>query len=1018
MRTYSTRSTRARRTVLALATACIVAVIQTPTAGADPGPARNSSSGSGSGMTGAHHHGKPDKDLPGADRAPSSKARGAAAKAAARVSWSRYGTPTTVVPEGDGTALAKGLPTRPEQTARAYLKANADLFGIPAAQVDDLKLVSSTPIGKGAAVLLAQEVDGKPFARDGQISVGVVDGTVVSVTGALAPVTGTPQSATLSEQDAIKAALADVALAPGKLSAADSTDKWRKFEASGLSGPQLVRPVVIADPDGTVRSAYQVQAGAAGEEPELYDSVVDARTGEVLARRSLVEDGVADGHDGNPQWKVFPFSPPLNDSSADTRETWCWTAAPGCDRVMSDSAPGTPHHAWDIASGEGGGTYGGSYKLGTTLGANAFASDGLTATGRNWLGITPDVRADRAYDYSYTDAWHATGCDPKVLTDPAKPDRDAAIGNLFAQHNVMHDFSYHLGFTEKTWNMQHDNYDLGGKGGDPEMGVARSGGSNPATRNNANQSTGADGGVALTNMYLWQPQAGAFYGRCADGDFDASVIGHEYTHAITNRMIGGGTSGISGTHGGSMGESWSDLVATERLIETGAVPDGVDPWVVGPYVTNNNERGIRNFAIDKSPLNYSNFGYDMGGPEVHSDGEIWNAVQYEVRQALVGKYGEPAKKVLASCAAGKTSVDDCGGGRRWVQLMFDSYLLMGTGKITMIDARDAMLAADKIRHHGADLDVMWGAFAKRGMGIDATATSTSDTRPHADFATPTGVNGNITFKVVNTGDEIPNARIYIGKFSARTTPIAGTTTDLDKKALFTKGHYDAIAVAPGYGLTRFDFQVDDASKQTVKVKMQPNLASAAAGATATGDGFNAARLIDDDEGTNWAYVGDKTGTSVTGKGVNVHLAVDGPTKVRRIQVSAINRPTDSKDPGGDTGSQSRFSALRQFEVSACTRTATVDCSQPKQFHVVYLSPADAFDAPKPRPAAPDLVMRSFDIPATSATDLRIETITNQCVGNPAYAGKQDNDPNNVTDCATGSPAAFNVRAAEFQVFEK
>ncbi|WP_406499694.1 M36 family metallopeptidase [Streptomyces sp. NBC_00846] len=131
-------------------------------------------------------------------------------------------------------------------------------------------------------------------------------------------------------------------------------------------------------------------------------------------------------------------------------------------------------------------------------------------------------------------------------------------------------------------------------GGDPEMGVARSGGNNPATRNNANQSTGADGGVALTNMYLWQPQAGAFYGRCADGNFDNSVIGHEYTHAITNRMIGGGTTGLSGAHGGSMGESWSDLVSTERLIETGAVPDGVDPWVVGPYVTDNNERGIRN----------------------------------------------------------------------------------------------------------------------------------------------------------------------------------------------------------------------------------------------------------------------------------------------------------------------------------------------------------------------------------------------------------------------------------------
>ncbi|MGA5700571.1 M36 family metallopeptidase [Peterkaempfera bronchialis] len=934
------------------------------------------------------------------------------------MSWSRYGTPTTVVPDGNGDTLAKGLPTKPEQAARAYLKTNAELFGVTAAQVDALKLVSVSPIGKGAAVLLAQEVDGKPLARDGQVSVGVVDGSVVSVTGALAPITGTPKAATLSEQDAIKAALADVTLSPGKLTQSEGTGRWHRYEAAGLAGTQLARPVVVADPDGTVRSAYQVQVGSASEDPEMYDIVVDARTGEVLARESLVEDEVADGHDGNPQWKAFPFSPPLNDSSADTRETYCWVQGPGCDKAVSEDAPGAPHHAWDIATGEGGGTYGSYYKLGTTLGANAFSSDGKASNGRNWLNVTPDVRPDRVYDYSYTDAWHASGCDPKVLTDPSQPDRDAAVGNLFVQHNGMHDFSYHLGFTETAWNMQSDNYGLGGKGGDPEMGNARSGANTPSTRNNANQSTGAEGGVALTNMYLWQPLAGSFYGRCADGDFDASVIGHEYTHAITNRMIGGPDAGISGTHGGSMGESWSDLVASERLIETGAVPAGVDPWVVGPYVTANNERGIRNFAIDKNPLNYSNFGFDMAGPEVHSDGEIWNAVQYEVRQALVGKYGEATKKVAAACAAGKTAVEQCGGGRRWIQLMFDSYLLMASGKITMVDARDAMLAADKIRFHGEDLDVMWGAFAQRGLGIDATALSTSDTRPHADFATPAAPNSTVTFKVVNGGEDIPNAKIYIGQFSARTTPIAGTTADLSNKALFAKGHYDAIAVAPGFGLTRFDFQVDDGSKQNVKIKMQPNLASAAAGATATGDGLNLVKLIDEDEGTNWAFVGESTKTSVTGKGVNIHLAVDAPVKVRRIQVSAINRPTDSKDPGGDTAAQSRFSALRRFEVSACTRTATVDCSKSTQFHVVYLSPADAFSAVKPRPVAPDLTMHSFDIPATTATDLRFEAITNQCVGAPAYAGKQDNDPNNVTDCATGSLSAFDVRASEFQVFEK
>jgi extracellular elastinolytic metalloproteinase len=43
----------------------------------------------------------------------------------------------------------------------------------------------------------------------------------------------------------------------------------------------------------------------------------------------------------------------------------------------------------------------------------------------------------------------------------------------------------------------------------------------------------------ITNMYLCQPSAGSFYAPCVDGDFDMSVIGHEYTHAISERMAGG-----------------------------------------------------------------------------------------------------------------------------------------------------------------------------------------------------------------------------------------------------------------------------------------------------------------------------------------------------------------------------------------------------------------------------------------------------------------------------------------------
>ena len=50
-------------------------------------------------------------------------------------------------------------------------------------------------------------------------------------------------------------------------------------------------------------------------------------------------------------------------------------------------------------------------------------------------------------------------------------------------------------------------------------------------------------------------------------------------------------------------------------------------------------------------------------------------------------------------------------------------------------------------------------------------------------------------------------------------------------------------------------------------------------------------------------------------------------------------------------------------------------------------------------------MRSFDIPRTKATHLRVEVLTNQCTGAPDFAGEQDDDPRAATDCATASPQA-------------
>jgi hypothetical protein len=84
---------------------------------------------------------------------------------------------------------------------------------------------------------------------------------------------------------------------------------------------------------------------------------------------------------------------------------------------------------------------------------------------------------------------------------------------------------------------------------------------------------------------------------------------------------------------------------------------------------------------------------------------------------------------------------------------------------------------------------------------------------------------------------------------------------------------------------------------------------------------------------------------------------------------------------------------------------------------VPVADTDPATAIPDRPKTPQLILRSFTVRPTPATHVRFRVVTNQCTGNPLYAGEQDNDPRSSTDCATSTAnAARQVVAAEFQVF--
>jgi len=963
--------------------------------------------------------GRQDMDARRGVVAPTSQQR-RGAPTGVTVRWNRFGTPQTVTASGRFLAegLAEGLAADPVAAARQWLTDNQALFGLTAEQVAKLEVLRVSPVGAGHAVLLRQRFGDLAAGIDGTVGVAVAGGKVAHAWSSLTrnpKVTGT---VAINAQDAVVAATADAGRSVGQadVQSAGTTKGWRVFDVSGLVEPVRARLVAVPTPLDGVRPAWETllldPAAGAG-----VGTMVDAETGKVLVRTDLVDNAQAD--EGNPEWDAFPTSPPLDHSSTDTRQHWCWQAAEGCDQVVADTASPQP---WDVDPATGTGS------TNTSRGNNDRATEKWNANGDISQGTnfaTPSPTRD--YTYPWTNQWFEERCNPDTFTSPQRNDIDAAIANLFVGHNRMHDWSYHLGFTEPNFNMQASNFGRGGREADPEHGNAQAGGvvGGPptyASRDNANQFWTPDGIPPTTNMFLWQPVPGSFYSPCVDGDYDMTVIGHEYTHAISNRMVGGPDDRLRDHQGGAMGESWSDLSAMEMLHEFGFVPiGGENEWAVGPYVTGDGQRGIRNYGMNLSPLNYSDVGYDLTGPQVHADGEIWSATNFAIRQAMVARYGAGTPAQQVQCARGQLAAGACPGNYRWIQLVFDAWLLMNN-RPSMVDARDAMLAADLLRFGGKNQDLLRNTFARFGLGESASSNGGADTAPIPDFTSPYSNEGTLVFKPTGPGGVPIEAELYVGRYEARARPVADThpATALGDSVALVPGTYEVIARADGYGMQRFSVNVTATPRpRNLPVQMRRNVASAHNGATAAGDGVNVDKLIDDTEATNWAALGGP----VAGREVTVRLDPSRRVhEISRVQVSAMLRPQITTDV--DNGVQNRFTALRQFEILTCTASRQVACTNDADFTSVFVSPADAFPAVAPRPRAPDLIMRTFAIPLTRATHVRLQVLETQCTGQAAFRGDLDDDPRHDTDCVTGSTALFGfsqgeiVRAAELQVFDR
>ncbi|GEP34437.1 hypothetical protein NSZ01_22050 [Nocardioides szechwanensis] len=1084
-------------------------------------------------------HGMADLDRRGTARPSLTQQRAVAGLGAVDVRWNRFGTPASLLP-ADG-ALAETTSADPVKAARTWLSRNASVFGLTAAQVSDLELVSSQPfaVSSARAVLFRQRFGDLTPALASMVTVGVANGEIAYASSSISKTTGDAPSAQLSPLQGWLKAAANVgrAIPGGDLADITQTvaDGWTRLAVPGFDQEQLVRLRALAMADGSVRPVLESNVVDAAAAPALgYTLMVDAVTGEILHRQNKVENssdvfpfqgsitaatcgprhpftltdnntrqivavastvnaandivvklwgpgnvllvagdlgtspetatysadpipggdysvqvcpfedptapflppgnyGVAvttsdEGAPGaddlayNSKWRFFPTNPTMNFSPNHTpgnSVVGCWLAASGCTLSTGPLRNLQAVGPWDFMTASGTSSL-------TTTGNNATTHEAwaspLTPGGLAQAPVSPTQQ----YTTPFTDAWNNSKCNPAELV-PGGNDINASVTNLFVAHNRMHDYSYYLGFNERNFNLQTDNIGRGGVENDPEVGNAQAGalsGGQPSFlgRDNANQITLQDGVPGITNQYLFQPIAGAFYAPCTDGGLDMGIVAHEYTHAITGRMVGGPDEGLTSEQGGAMGESWSDLVAAEYQFSHG-YKNGGNIWAVGVYATGNKQTAIRDYAINRNPLNYSDYGFDSTGVEVHADGEIWNGTQWEVRQALVNKWNKVKRfhysraKLQLKCAQGNRDKGVqrpqlCPGNRRWVQLMFDSFLLQ-QGATSMLDARDAMLAADRMRFNGVNQKVMWAAFARRGMGKGASVPNADSGQPKPSFTSPKGANGTVKFTSTSPG------KLFVGDYEARVTPVGDTVkkTKLDNVVGFTPGRYKMLFVSPKTGFTRFTLKVTP-GKTAYRIKDKLNLAARASGAKVIGStagSRNAGSLIDGTEATNWGGV-TAGNVDATRPFVSVDLAGKIHT-VRRVQVSAYLNPAPASPTdvplAADPDSGSRFTALRRFALEACVKNCTKANAKWKRF---YVSSADAFPSKRPRPVAPTLNLRSFKVKPTKAAAIRLVVLENQCTGFAGYAGELDNDPVNATDCKTASDRGTIVHAAELQVF--
>ena len=642
----------------------------------------------------------------------------------------------------------------PEAVARAFFSENRAFYGMSTADLASLRVRYVSDVERGATIVkFDQYVDGIQLFETEMAVAMTKAGEVVATAGRMYPRAGDGAGASrrfaLPAEEAITRALGDLtgrAVAPRDFEVVtpDTPGGYavyafkpdRTAATRFLGETTRVKPVLFPLAAGRFVPGYYLELWVEGEPAgsgPVFSYVISAEDGTMLFRNNLTQ---RDSY----SYRVYA------ESTGDQRP---WDGPTG--------TIGTPHPTGSPNGFQAPFLLAPLVTIESLLGpTDPWLPPGATTTTGNHTDAFLDIGGIDGFNAGDIRGTGVAGVFEgqynSTLAAEDATNRQAAVVGMFYQVNWMHDIWYRHGFNEASGNAQTSNYGRGGLEGDS----LRAEGQDQSGTDNANMSTPADGSRPRMQMYKFR--AGGRISPTRDGTFDMLIVGHELGHYISNRLIGN-ASGLTNRQGGSLGEGWGDFncVLTTVLdsdnVEgtTYAVGGQTDIYFCNQSFVDNYYYSIRRYPMSsdklKNPLTFKDIGPGIttypgvagnpclsltGSPsEVHNSGEIWSQMLWECFAGLARAYGVQVAR------------------EKMFQYFVDGMKMTPT-QPTFTEARAGVVAAAMAANGYAnpkDAQILWKAFAKRGIGTNAVS-------PPRTNGTHTGVVEDFTAEPALPNDTI------------------------------------------------------------------------------------------------------------------------------------------------------------------------------------------------------------------------------------------------------------------------